>query len=113
MTSKIEEIGDTEVNNNEDLLSYVNKARKVDHTLYLEYHWMADQLEAKLANIKGVRNRARAKKIAQEFRKAAEAHKQSANFLQTGWTIFEQQFDPELKAAKRRGPKPKEPFTIV
>lgn len=108
--TKIEELGDTEIGNNEDLLKYINRARRIDHTLYLEFHWMAEQLEVKLSSIKGVLNRRRARVIAQYFRVAAELHKESATSLQNAWLNFERQFAKELSAVK----KPvKDDFNIV
>lgn len=113
MTDRMEELAKNELNNNEELRQYCNEVRRIHHDLYLELNWTASQLEAKLANIKGIMNKPRAKAIANEFRSAAEESKDAAARVQKAWTKFQQQFSEELRTARSSTKKPKEDFKII
>lgn len=113
MTKRMEGLAENELSNNEEFRQYCNDARKEYHDFYIELNWAADQMEARLANIKGILNRARAKKIANGLRASAEDSRSGAAKIQATWTKFQQEFAEELRTARSSKKKPTEDFKII
>lgn len=109
----IYEIDSTEVSDNVELKKFLDASIKLNHNLYIDYHFAADQLQAVLSTVKGIRNNARARIIAAQMRTAAECHKAAAFALKKVWAKFQQQFAAELAAAPSSKKKVPDKFKIV
>lgn len=99
--SKVTELGEIELADNEALKKYLDTLRKLCHDLYIEVNWAADVLQQRLANIKGVKNNVRARLIAAALRTVAESFKIAGAGTVKTWTMFEQKFAEELSAVKK------------
>lgn len=109
----IYEIDSTEVGNNVELKEFLDRTIKLNHDLYIDMHFAADQLQAVLTTVKGIKNYARARLISAQMRVAAECHKSAAYALKKTWGKFQQQFAAELAAAPSNKKKVPEKFKIV
>lgn len=107
--SKIDELGEIELTDNQALKKYLDTLRKMCYDLYIEVSWSADVLQQRLANVKGVKNTIRAKAIAAALRMVGESFKVAGAGVVKTWTMFENKFAEELDSTKR---PPKEEFKI-
>ena len=109
MSKRVEELGNIELMDNEALKKYLDTLRSLCQDLYNEVNWGAEILQQRLANVKGIKNPARARSIAGSLRSAGDSFKVAAGLTVKTWTLFEQKFAEELAGSKKR---PVEEFKI-
>lgn len=110
--SKIKELGEIELSDNEALKKYLDTLLSMCRDLYDETNWAAAILQARLANIKGVKNIVRAKQVSMALQNVADSFKNAGAGTQKTWTVFEQKFAPELSEVSGKKRPPKEEFKI-
>lgn len=112
MSKRIDELGEIDLSDNVALKHYLDTLKYLCYDLYTEVSWSAEMLEQRLANIKGIRNTARAKIVATALRGVAEAFKIAGGGVQKTWTLFENRFAKELSEAASTKKPIKPDFTI-
>ncbi|MGH3097924.1 MAG: hypothetical protein ACRDMV_18230 [Streptosporangiales bacterium] len=116
MSSKrIDEL-DSSLNTTTELEKYTKRVRDLCRDLYMELEYGAEILQQNLATLPvaggsssgmfgSVNSRARAKKVADTLRRAAEAQKYAGGLSVKTWRLFVQSFAPEIDAARQKNPK--------
>lgn len=112
MSKRIDELGEIDLSDNIALKRYLDTLKMLCYDLYTEVSWSAEMLQQRLANIKGVKNVARARIIAAALRSVAEALKLAGGGVQKTWTLFENKFAMELSEAASAKKSVKPDFTI-
>ena len=113
---RIDEL-DSPLNTASELEGYTRKLRDLFHDLYVELSFGAQVLQENLATLPvaeskvggplgAANSRMRAKKVADQLRKAAEAAKYSGGQSVKTWREFVRTFAPEIDAARNPGRKP-------
>lgn len=117
---RIDEL-DSSLSSASELEQYVKKVRELYRDLYLELEFAAEILQQNLATLPtvnadgedrvgvfgSVQSRVRAKRVADNLRRAAEASKYSGAQAVKTWREFVKTFAPELDAARAKAKKPK------
>jgi len=110
VSKRIDELSAIELTDNEALKQYLDALLSLSQDLYFEVSWAADVLQARLSNIKGIKNIPRARLIAGALRGVADDFKSASAGTTKTWTMFEQKFAPELESVASK--KPKDEFKI-
>jgi hypothetical protein len=117
---RIDEL-DSPLNTATELERYLKKVRDLYRDLYIELEWAAQILQENLSTLPvvgsdgerrtgalgSVNSRVRAKLVADNLRRAAEASKYSGGQAVKTWRQFVKTFAPEIDAARTRAKKPK------
>lgn len=117
---RIDEL-DSPLSSATELEKYLKKVRDLYRDLYIELEWAAEILQQNLStlpvvNAEGerrggalgsVHSRVRAKLVADNLRRAAEASKYSGAQAVKTWRQFVKTFAPEIDAARAKTRKPK------
>jgi hypothetical protein len=114
---RIEEL-DSPLNTATELEKYTKKLRDLYHDLYVELEFAAQVLQENLATLPvadskvngpmgAANSRIRARRVANQLRRAAEASKYSGGQSVKVWREFVRAFAPEIDAA--RNPNKKKP----
>lgn len=111
---RIDEL-DSPLNTAGELEKYCKKLRDLERDFYMELEFAAQVLEQNLATLPTVDNvgvlggaasKVRAKLVANNLRRAAEAHKYSGGQAVKTWRAFVKAFAPEIDAARGKTKKP-------
>lgn len=106
------------LNSSSALETYVKKLREIERDLYMELAFAADQLQANLSTLPvanasyggvlgGTQSKLRARKVANNLRRASEAHRAAGGMVVKTWAQFVRDFAPEIDAAfGKSGKKP-------
>lgn len=113
LSVKLNKLKNSEISDNIQLKEYLDTLRSVFYELYIDISFMAEVLHQDLANMKGVKNRLRARIIAGSLRGVAELCKSAGGGAAGTWRQFEQRFAQELEAAPSSKAKRPEKFKIV
>jgi len=113
MVDRLAHAKNADISNNEELKNYLQGLRTDFYDLYTEIMWTADVLQARLSNIKGIKNNVRARLIAGALKKVAEACKIAGSGSTAVWTMFEQRFSAELANSRQSKRKTKDTFKII
>lgn len=108
---------DSPLNTASELEKYTKKLRDLYHDLYVELEFGAQVLQENLStlpvaqskfggSVGAANSRMRAKRVANQLRKAAEATKYSGGQSVKTWREFIRIFAPEIDAARNPGKKP-------
>jgi hypothetical protein len=113
---RIDEL-DSPLNTASELEGYTKKLRDLYHDLYVELEFAAQVLQENLSTLPvadsqfggamgAANSRIRARRVANQLRKAAEATKYSGGQSVKTWREFIRAFAPEIDAARNPGKKP-------
>lgn len=113
---RIDEL-DSPLNTATELEKYTRRLRDLFHDLYVELEFGAQVLQENLSTLPvadskfggaagAANSRMRAKRVANQLRKAAEAAKYSGGQSVKTWREFVRTFAPEIDAARNPGKKP-------
>jgi hypothetical protein len=107
------------LNSSSALETYIKKLRDAERDFYIEISFAAEELQGNLSTLPVVgsggggllgktKSRIRAKKVANNLRRAAEAHRHAGGMAVKTWVMFVRDFAPEIDAALGRtsGKKP-------
>jgi hypothetical protein len=75
VSRRIDELGEIDLSDNIALKRYLDTLKVLCYDLYTEVSWSAEMLQQRLANVKGIKNTARARIVATALRGVAEAFK--------------------------------------
>jgi len=112
MSKRMDEL-ESNLSSSTELEAYVNRVRALCRDLYMELEFGSELLQKNLSTLpvadgagKGlagkVSSRVRAKKVADNLRRAAEAHKYAGGQATKTWTMFVKSFAPEIEQARNK-----------
>lgn len=109
---RVEEL-DSPLNTMQELERYCKKARDLCRDIYMDFSFAADELQQNLATLPtsnlrfsagpvgAANSKLRARKVARQLRKAAEAQKYAGVQVVRTWREFTRAFAPEIEARRR------------
>lgn len=118
---------DSPLNTASELEAYIKRLQDLYRDLYLELEWGAEILQQNLSTLPvadptarkfnyGVmsttNSRVRAKQVADNLRRAAEASRYSGGQAVKTWRSFVKAFAPEIDAARAQGPHKRPKFKV-
>lgn len=111
MSKRMDEL-ESNLSSSTELENYVNRVRALCRDLYMELEFGSELLQKNLSTLpvadsgKGpvgkISSKLRAKKVADNLRRAAEAHKYAGGQATKTWTMFVKSFAPEIEQARNK-----------
>ena len=105
-----------------ELEKYLNKVKELERDLYMELSFAAEVLQQNLSTLPAsdgrggimgtVSSKVRAKRVANNLRRAAEASKYSGAQAVKTWREFVKAFAPEIDARRHPNRQKKSGFTV-
>lgn len=119
--SRIDEL-DSPLNTSTELERYLKKIQDLYKDLYMELGWGAEMLQRNLATLpvtgaKGgplgaATSRIRARRVANNLKRAAEASKYAGGQAVKTWREFTKSFAPEIEASRQRSVRKQPNFKV-